>query len=83
MNIAQARSLLEEETARVAKAWAGPREDMICPRCGSILSAVNGECVRGKYCKPISAPPQAEEGGSLRTIPETDPPSTFPVMRQA
>ena len=28
---------------------ASPRNDMMC-KCGSLLSAVNFECVRGKYC---------------------------------
>jgi hypothetical protein len=26
--------------------------DMICPICGSLLSAVTLTCVRGEYCKP-------------------------------
>ena len=42
------------------------RTDMICPVCGSVLSAVTFTCVRGEYCKPpIAGRADAEREGRI------------------
>ena len=73
-------------SARVEKAWAMNQCASRPPTCEeeTVATGRGGLAAVSPASGPfISAPPQAEEGGSLRTIPETDPPSTFPVMRQA
>jgi hypothetical protein len=36
-----------------AKAATARRRPPTCEKCGSVLSAVTWECVRGKFCRPV------------------------------